>query len=185
MPPPSAALVSRAALAAAPAVAAVGAVALASAGLAAGLVRGRDVAGFPGVLAAALPDRAAGAVFARVLAVFLDLEDAAVLFGRAPGAGAVDREPCPDATEAFVSGIPDGAVPLPSVAGGRAFDPAASPLAWSWSAWAASADRGRPGARAWLSVPAGCLLAARLGAGPVPSPAELSPGIPFTEVTAP
>jgi len=37
----------------------------------------------------------------------------------------------------------------------------------------------------WLSVPADCVLAARLGAGSVPCPAELSPGIPFSEVTAP
>jgi hypothetical protein len=187
VPAPSlAALVSRAALAADMSVAAVAAAALASAGLAAGLVRGRDVAGFARLLVAVLSERAAGVVLARVLAVFLDPEDAAVLFDRAPGADALDREPCSDAVDlAFVAGVPDGAVPLPSVAGGRTSDPAASPSAWLWSAWAASANRGRPGACAWLSVPAGCLLAARLGAGPVPPPAEFSPGIPFTEVTAP
>jgi hypothetical protein len=116
----------------------------------------------------------------------LDREDAAVVFDREDAAVVFDREPGPDAVDrVLAAGKPDGAWPVPPAAGGRASDPVASPLAWSWSAEAALADRGGLAARGWLSVPAGCLLAARLGAGPVPCPGELSPGIPFSEVTAP
>jgi len=124
----------------------------------------------------AVPDRA-GVVFDRVLAVFFDREDAVAVVDREPGPDAVDR--------ALAAGRPDGAGPVPPAAGGRASDPVTGGLAWSWSAEAALADRGRLAARGWLSVPAGCLLAARLGAGPVPCPVELSPWIPFSEVTAP
>ena len=188
---------------------AAGATAVPSSALGAVFARARDVAvfarglaaAFPGRAAVVLPDRAgvvlpgraavvlpdpAGVVFGRVLAVFLvredaavvsDPEDAAVVFAREPGPDAVDR--------VLAAGKSDGAGPVPPTAGGRASDPVASGLAWSWSAEAALADRGRLAARGWLSVPAGCLLAARLGAGPVPCPVELSPGIPFSEVTAP
>ena len=132
-----------------------------------------------------LPDRA-GVVFDRVLAVFLVREDAAVVSDPEDAAVVFDREPGPDAVDrVLVAGKSDGAGPVPPAGGGRASDPVASGLAWSWSAEAALADRGRLAARGWLSVPAGCLLAARLGAGPVPCPVELSPGIPFSEVTAP
>jgi hypothetical protein len=131
-----------------------------------------------------LSDRA-GVVFDRVLAACLDREDAAVVFDWEDAAVGFDREPGPDAVDrVLAAGKPDGAWPVPPATGGRASDPVAS-APWSWSAEAASADRGRLAARGWLSVPAGCLLAARLGAGPVPCPEELSPGIPFSEVTAP
>jgi hypothetical protein len=163
---------------------AAGATAVPSSALGAVFPRARDVAvfarglaaAFPGRAAAVLPGRAA-VVFDRVLAVFFDWEDAAAVF---------DREPRPDAVDrVLAAGRPDGAGPVPPAAGGRASDPVAGGLAWSWSAEAALADRGRLAARGWLSVPAGCLLAARLGAGPVPCPVELSPWIPFSEVTAP
>jgi hypothetical protein len=146
--------------------------------------RARDVAVFARGLAAAFPGRAgvvlpdrAGVVFDRVLAVFFDCEDAAVVFDREPGPDAVGR--------VLAVGRPDGAGPVPSAVGGRASDPVAGALAWSWSAEAALADRGWLAARGWLSMLAGGLLAARLGAGPVPCPVELSPWIPFSEVTAP
>ena len=163
--------------------------------------RARDVAvfarglavAFPGRAGAVLPGRAgavladrAGVVFGRALAVFLVREDAAVVSDPEDAAVVFDREPGPDAVDrVLAAGKSDGAGLVPPAAGGRASDPVASGLAWSWPGEAALADRGRPAARGWLIVPAGCLLAARLGAGPVPCPVELSPGIPFSEVTAP
>jgi hypothetical protein len=145
--------------------------------VAAVLVLARDVAGFARVLAGLLPDRAAG-VFAPELGGAPDRELAAVV---------VDRAPVPDRGLAFAAGNPEAvaAGPVPSAAADRVSAPVASPLPWSRSAEAALAARGRPAAFVWLSVPADCLLAARLGAGSVPCPAELSPGIPFSEVTAP
>jgi len=163
---------------------AAGTTAVPSPALGAVFARARDVAVFARGLAAAFPRRAdvvlsdrAGVVLPDRAGVVFDREDAAVVFDREPGPDAVDR--------VLAAGKPDGAWPVPPAAGGRASDPVASALAWSWSAEAALADRGGLVARGWLSVPAGCLLAARLGAGPVPCPGELSPGIPFSEVTAP
>jgi hypothetical protein len=60
-----------------------------------------------------------------------------------------------------------------------ASDPAARAPSWPRSGEAALAPRVR------LLAPAGCLAAPRRGAGPVPLAAELSAGIPFSEVTAP
>ena len=123
--------------------------------------------------------RPGGVVFDRVLAVFLVREDAAVVSDPEDAAVVFDREPGPDAVDrVLAAGKSDGAGPVPPTAG------AAPPIRWQagWpghgSAEAALADRGRLAARGWLSVPAGCLLAARLGAGPVPCPVELSPGDP-------
>jgi hypothetical protein len=168
---------SGAALAAAGSGAALGAAALASA-LAAVLVLARDVAVFAWALAV-LPGRAAGVVFARPLAVVLGWEIAAVVFDRSPGPDPAGRSPAAGNPEAPAAG------PAASAAAARAADSVASALPWSRSAEAALAARGRSAARGWLSVPAGCLLAARLGAGPVPLPVEPSPGVPFSEVTAP
>jgi hypothetical protein len=153
--------------------AALGAGALASA-MAAVLVRGRDVAGFACGLATALPGRPAGVFFARAAGAAPDGE-VAVVFGWAAGAAPVGRVP-PAAS-------PEAGPPL-SVVAGRVSDPLASAPSRVRSAEALAA-LGRLAARVWLSVPAGCLLAARLGAGSVPCPAELSPGIPFSDVTAP
>jgi hypothetical protein len=175
--PGLAAVVAGAALAAAGSGAALGAAALASA-LAAVLARARDVAVFAWALAV-LPGRAAGVVFARPLAVVPGWEVAAVVFDRSPGPDPAGRAPAAGNPEAAAAG------PAASAAVGRAADSVASVLPWSRSAEAALAARGRSAARGWLSVPAGCLLAACLGAGPVPLPVEPSPGVPFSEVTAP
>ena len=156
---------------------ALGAGALASA-VAAVWFRARDVAGFAWGLAAALPGRPAGGFFARVPGAAPDREVAAVVFGWAAGAVPVGRVPAPASSEAAA------AWPLLSVAAGRVSDSVASALSRVRSAEALAA-LDRSAARVWLSVSAGCLLAARLGAGSVPCPAELSPGIPFSEVTAP
>jgi hypothetical protein len=154
-----------------------GAAALGSA-VAAVLVLARDVSGFARVLPGLLPDCAAGVFFAFELAVVPDRELAAVVFDRAPDPdpGLVPAAGNPEAAAA-------GAEP-PAVVGWVAAS-VASALPWSRSAAAASAARGRLAALVWLSVPADCLLAARLWAGSVPCPAELSPRIPFSEVTAP
>jgi hypothetical protein len=129
--------------------------------MAAVLVRARDVAGFACGLATALPGRPAGVFFAWVV-----------------GAAPVGRVPPAASPEAAAAGPPL------SVAAGRVSDSLASAPSRVRSAEALAA-LGRLAARVWLSVPAGCLLAARLGAGSVPCPAELSPGIPFSDVTAP
>jgi hypothetical protein len=170
------AMVSGAGLAPLVSAAAPGDVALPSP-LAADLARAREVAVFDRALAVVLPGRAPGDGFARALAVVPDRE-AAAGFARAPGAGPVGRFPAAGNPEAAV------AVSGPAVTG-RAGGPMASVLPWSRSAEAALAARGRLAARAWLSVPAGCFSAPRLGAGPVPRPVEPSPGVPFSEVTAP
>jgi hypothetical protein len=143
------------------------------------LARVRDVAVFARGLAAVVPDRAAGVFFALVPGVVPDREPAAVVFDRAPDPDPVGRVPAAVNPEAPAPAL------VPSVADGRDSGPAASALPWSCSAEAALAARGRLAARVWLSVPAGCLLVARLGAGPVPLPVEPSPGVPFSEVTAP
>ncbi|HET7244902.1 MAG TPA: hypothetical protein VFJ07_08700 [Streptosporangiaceae bacterium] len=143
------------------------------------LVRARDVAGFARVLDAVLPDRALGVFFALVLAVVPDRDVAAAGFDRVPGPDPVARVPAAGDPEAVA------AWPVPSAAAGRASGSVASALPGSRSAAAAFVARGRLAARAWLRVPAGCLLEVRLGAGSVPCPGELSPGIPFSEVTAP
>jgi len=143
------------------------------------LARVRDVAVFARGLAAVSSDRAAGVFFALVPGVVPDPEPAAVAFDRAPGPEPVGRVPVAVNPEAAAP------APVPSVADGRESGPVASALPWSRSAEAGLAARGRLAARVWLSVPAGCLLAARLGAGPVPLPVEPSPGVPFSEVTAP
>jgi hypothetical protein len=144
--------------------------------LAAGFARAREVV----VLARGLgvvPSDRAGGVFDREPAVVAGREVAAVVFGRVPGPGAVDW--VPGSSEA----APEASVP--SAVAGHDSASVASTLAWSRPVEAASAACGRPAVRAWRSVSAGCLLAARLGAGPVPPPGELSPGVPFSEVTAP
>jgi len=151
--------------------------ALASA-MAAVLVRARDVAGFACGLVTALPGRPAGVFFARVAGAAPDGELAAVVFGWAAGAAPVGRVPPAASPEAAAAGPPL------SVVAGRVSDSLASAPSRVRSAEALAA-LGRLAARVWLSVPAGCLLAARLGAGSVPCPAELSPGIPFSDVTAP
>src|SRR5207248_53558 len=132
---------------------------------------------FARVLADVLPDRAVGGFFARVLAVPVR-EVAGVAFGRAPG---------PDPGLVPAAGSPAAVVPrlVPSAATGWASDSVASALPRSPSAGAALTARGRLAARGWPRVPAGCRLAARLGAGPVPLPVEPSPGVPLSEVTAP
>jgi len=135
--------------------------------------------GVASVLAAALPGRSAGGFFARVPGVAPDRELADVGFGRAADPAPTGRVAAAASPEAVAGG------PLLSVAADRVSDPVASALSRVRSAGAGLAARGRPAARVWLSVPAGCLLAARLGAGSVPWPAELSPGIPFSDVTAP
>ena len=155
-----------------------GAAALASA-VAAGVALARDVAALARVLDAVLPGRAVGVFFALVLAVVPDREVAAVGFGLAPGPDPVGRVPAAGSPEELAGS------PVPSAALSRAADSVASMLPWSRSAEAALAALGRLAALVWLSGPADCLLAARLGAGSVPCPAELSPGIPFSEVTAP
>lgn len=147
--------------------------------MAAVLARARGVAGFASALAAALPGRPAGGFFARVPGVAPDREAAGVGFGRAAGAAPAGRGSAAASPEAVAAGPPL------SVAAGRVSGPMARAPPRSHSAEAGLAARGRPAARVWLSVPAGCLLAARLGAGSVPWPAELSPGIPFSDVTAP
>jgi len=153
-----------------------------SSALAAGLARARDAAGFarllPALFPAPFPDRAAGAGFDRVLAVAPDREVAAAVFGRAP---------VPDPVGRVSAGTPDAvaAAPVPSAPAGQASGSVATALPWSGSVEAALAARGRLAAPALLSAPAGCFLAARLGAGPVPLPGEPSPGVPFSEVTAP
>jgi hypothetical protein len=142
------------------------------------LVRARDVAGFARVLDAVLPGRAVGVFFALVLAAAADREVAPVGFDRLPGPGLVGRAPA--------AGNPESLAvwPGPSASAARASDSVASVLPGSRSAVAALAARGRLAACAWPRVPAG-RLEVRLGAGSVPCPAELSPGIPFSEVTAP
>jgi hypothetical protein len=147
--------------------------------VAAVLVRARDVGGFARGLAAVFPGRAAGVFLARGLAAAPDREVGAVVFGRAAGPAPVGRVPAAVSPEAVAAG------PELSVAAGRVSDSVASALPRSRSAEAALAALDRLAARVWLSVPADCLLAARLGAGSVPCPAELSPGIPCSEVTAP
>jgi hypothetical protein len=144
--------------------------------LAAVFARAREVVVFAGGLAVVLSGRAGG-VFDRVGAFVVGRELAAVVFGRVPGPDAVDW--VPGSSEA----APEASVP--SAVAGHASVSVASALAWSRPVEAASAACGRPAVRAWLSVSAGCLLAERLGAGPVPPPGELSPGVPFSEVTAP
>jgi hypothetical protein len=146
--------------------------------VAAVLVRARGVAGFAWGSAAALPGRGEGGFFARVPGVAPDREVAGVVFGPAAAPASVGRVPAAASPEAVAAG------PVLSVGAGLVSDPVASALPRSRSA-EASAALDRLAARVWLSVPAGCLLAARLGAGSVPCPAELSPGIPFSEVTAP
>jgi hypothetical protein len=138
--------------------------------------RAREVVVFARGLAVVLPDRADG-VFDRVPAVVVGPEVAAVVFGRAPGPDAADW--VPGSSEA----APEASAP--SAVAGHASVSMASALAWSRPVEAGPAACGRPAVRAWLSVSAGCLLPARLGAGPVPRPGELSPGVPFSEVTAP
>jgi hypothetical protein len=161
----------------APVSAAPGAAALLVA-LAAGLalVRGTAFARVPVVVPR---DRAVGAGFDLALAVVPDREVAAAVFGLASGTGSAGRLPAAGDPEAAM------ATAVPSAVPGRACGPLASVLPWSRSAEAAFAARGRPAARAWLSEPAGCFSAPRLGAGPVPLPVEPSPGVPFSEVTAP
>jgi hypothetical protein len=132
-----------------------------------------------GVASAAAAPGPAGGFFARAPGVASDREAAAVVFGRAAGPAPVDRVPAAASPEAVAAG------PLLSVAAGRVSDSVAGTLPRSRSAEAALAAGGRLAALVWLSVPADCLLAARLGAGSVPCPAGLSPGIPFSEVTAP
>jgi hypothetical protein len=153
-----------------------------SSAVATGLARARDAAGLarllPAVFLALFPDRAAGAGFDRVLAVAPDREVAAAVFGRAPVPDPVGRVPAgtPEAVEA---------APVPSAPADQASGSVVTALPWSGPVEAALAARGRLAAPALLSAPAGCFLAARLGAGPVPLPGEPSPGVPFSEVTAP
>ena len=143
--------------------------------LAVGFARAREVVVFARGLAVVPSDRAGG-VFDRDPAVVAGREVAAVVFGLVPGPGAVDWVPGSSEAAPEASG--------PSAVAGHASASVASALAWSRPVEAVSAACGRPAVRAWRSVSAGCLLA-RLGAGPVPPPGELSPGVPFSEVTAP
>jgi len=76
----------------------------------------------------------------------------------------------------------DEAGPAPSAAAAASAGSMAVLSPWSLSA---RGVRWRLPVRAWRTALARCLRPARLGAGPVPPPVELSPGIPFSDVTGP
>ena len=108
-------------------------------------------------------------------------------FGAEPDAAVLDRPRDAVRAPALAGPVPGLVLAgsVPSAAPARTSAWAACVPALSWPAAAGLAARARLPVRASLTVPAGCLLAARRGAGPDPPPADLSPGIPFSEVTAP
>jgi len=171
------------ALGTSPSVSAGAALAACSGGaVAAGVFRGAAV------FASSAPGRAeavAGLDRVLLVAVFA----AAPLF--APGlAAAVFRLPAAALARAPVTPVfacvlvlvaPGEAGAAPSAAAGGPAGPAARAPLRSSSVRAAC----RPPVRDWPTALAGCPLAARLGAGPVPPPGERSPGAPFSDVTGP
>jgi hypothetical protein len=124
-----------------------------------------------------------------VLAAALPAPVPAVVFGLAPDADDFARVPAAvrfvrvlaAVVDPFVAG--GGAAGVPSAEGAAPSGPVSGPPARPRPV--AVLARDRLPVRAWPPVPAGDLRAERPGAGPVPVPAELSLGIPFSAVTAP
>jgi hypothetical protein len=131
--------------------------------------------------AGAVTPASAGVSFAGVPAAASAAPVPAVVFGRAPDGGVA--RVLPAGADLFAA-TDDASVVAPSAGASAPPGPTSRPPAWPRPV-AVLAARDRLPVRAGLPASAGALRAVRLGAGPVPLPVELSPGIPFSEVTAP